>query len=84
MPDKWLRWENAKEWGKIQCPMLGNEYVMTYYLEGTLCDYTYTAPFVLDGEVCYYRFDHDENRWDEDTLFFLGEYEEGAVFDIGI
>ena len=28
----WLKWENGKEWGEIQCPMLGNVYIMTRYL----------------------------------------------------
>lgn len=46
----WLKWENGKEWGKIQCPMLGNVDVMTYYSNAP-CYYTYTAPFVSDGEI---------------------------------
>ena len=29
MPEKWLKWENGKEWGTIYCPMLGQD-VMTY------------------------------------------------------
>ena len=33
---KWLEWSgNVEEWGKIECPMLGNEWVMTYYPKGT-------------------------------------------------
>lgn len=63
--------------------MLGNESVMTYYPEGVPCYYTYTAPFVLGGDVCYCRFDHDEGCWDEDVFFFMGEYEEGATITFG-
>ncbi len=81
--DKWLKWENGKEWGEIECPMLGGGYVMTYYPEGVPCYYTYTAPFVCDGEVCYYRYDHDEDCWDEDTLFCIDKYVEGMVIKFG-
>ena len=83
MPDKWLKWENGKEWGEIRCPMLGNESVMTYYPEGVPCYYTYTAPIVLDGDVCYCRFDQDEGCWDEGVFFFMGKYEEGAAIAFG-
>lgn len=83
MGDKWLKWENGKEWGEIQCPMLGDEWVMTYYPEGVPCYYTYTAPFVCDGEIFCYRFDHDTGCWDEDTLLGLGEYTEGIVVKFG-
>lgn len=75
--DKWLNWENGKEWGKIECPMLGG-YIMTYYHEGVPCYYSYTAPFVCAGEVYYYKYDHDESCWDEET-FFMSEYVEGMV-----
>ena len=70
----WLKWENGKEWGEIQCPMLENANVMTYYSDAP-CYYTYTAPFICDNEICYYRFDHDEGCWN-DTLFCIGEYAE--------
>lgn len=76
---KWLKWENGKEWGEIECPMLGGKSVMTYYPEGAPCYYSYTAPFVSDGDTCYYRYDHDEGCWDGDTLFCMGEYKEGTV-----
>ena len=78
MVDKWLKWENGREWGEIQCPMLGNEYVMTYYPEDSPCYYSYTAPFVCDGDICCYRYDHDVGGWDEDLLVLLydGEYTE--------
>ncbi len=71
----WLKWENGKEWGEIQCPMLGNVYIMTYYSDAP-CYYTYTAPFIDDGDICYYRFDHDEGCWN-DNLFYLSEYVDG-------
>lgn len=80
---KWLSWENGKEWGTIECPMLGGEPVMTYYPEGVPCYYSYTAPFVEDGEIYYYRFDHDTGCWDEDVQFGLGEYVEGVVCKFG-
>lgn len=73
---QWLKWENAVEWGMIECPMLDGTSIMTYYPDGVPCIYTYSAPFVLDGEVFFYRFDHDEYSWDEE-LFFMGEYYEG-------
>lgn len=79
---KWLTWENGKEWGSIQCPMIGDEYVMTYYQEEVPCYYSYTAPFVDDGEVCYYRFDHDEGCWD-DSMFCIGDYREGVKIRFG-
>lgn len=82
---KWLKWENGHEWGEIQCPMMGNEFVMTYCPNPAIvpCYYTYTAPFVVDGDICYYRFDQEEGCWDEDTLFCMGEYVEGTVVKFG-
>ncbi len=80
---KWLSWENGKEWGTIECPMLGGEPVMTYYPEGAPCYYSYTAPFVEDGEIYYYRFDHDTGCWDESVCFGLGEYVAGVVCKFG-
>ena len=75
MPEKWLQWENAQEWGIIYCPMLACE-VMTYYPVCRPAYDSYTAPFVDDdGDVCYYKFDHDEGAWDED-LIWAGEYED--------
>ena len=82
---KWLEWSgNVEEWGKIECPMLGNEWVMTYYSKGTPCYYSYTAPFMDEsGDVCYYRFDHDEGCWDEDVMYTIcqsEEYQESMIF----
>lgn len=76
----WLSWENAEEWGTIQCLMLNDRMVMTYYQKGVPVYYSYTAPFVLDGKVYYYRYDHDEWGWDGDVLFSLGEYEDGMAY----
>ena len=74
---KWLQWENAEEWGEIECPMLDGENIMTYAPKGYPVFYSYTAPFVdADLDVCYYRFDHDEGMW-EDVIFCIGEYKEG-------
>lgn len=79
MIKKWLKWENAQEWGNIYCPMLECE-VMTYYPIGSPTYDSYTAPFVDDeGDVCYFKFDHDEGEWIED-LFLVGEYEEGMIY----
>lgn len=81
---QWLKWEDGTEWGEIECTMLNDEMVMTYYLKGRPCFYSYTAPFVTeDGSVCYYRFDHDEGWWDEDTMFFLDEEYTGDKYYLG-
>lgn len=76
---KWLEWANGEEWGKIQCPMFDDEYIMTYSAPEVPCYYTFTVPFVMNGDICYYRFDHDKGCWDESTLFCMGEYVEGIV-----
>lgn len=41
---------------EIECPMLGNESVMTYvWPDGPVYYWSFTAPFVDEnGEVCYY------------------------------
>lgn len=73
---QWLKWENGEEWGEIFCPML-NAYVMTYLEKGAPAYDTYTAPFVdEEGDVCYYKYDQDEDCWYEE-IFVLGEYSEG-------
>lgn len=77
---QWLKWENLKECMEIECPMLGNERIMTYALENAPVYYSYTAPFVdEDGDVCYYQYDHDEGCW-EDSIMCMGEYEEGTHY----
>ena len=81
MEGKWLKWENGKEWGEIECPMLDNKKVMTYYPEKGSCYYIYTAPFVDDGEICYCRYDHDEGLWD-DVLYCIGEYIDGVILKL--
>ena len=82
---RWLEWSGeVVEWGMIECPMLGNEMVMTYCLKNAPCYYSYTAPFIDEnGDVSYYRFDHDEGSWDEDVIFTIcqsEEYHEGMRF----
>ena len=75
----WLTWANGEEWGEIACPMMDGKPVMTYYPQNAVAVYyTYSAPFVMDGEVFYYRFDHDEGMWDME-MFFMGEYFKGLV-----
>lgn len=78
MPEKYLKWENAEEWGEIECPMLGGAKIMTYIPKGYPAFDSYTAPFVDDGEIYYYKYDHDYGGWD-DTLFALGEYVDGVT-----
>lgn len=66
---EYLEWKNGKEWGEMQCPMLNNRHVMTYYPESVFSCYLYTAPFVAcDEQVCYYKYDNDKKCWDE-TLY---------------
>ena len=68
MEDKILSWSNGVEWGEIEHPNLGK--VMTYWKEGTPCYDTYSAPMVdQDGDIYCYRFDQDEGRWTEDTIY---------------
>jgi hypothetical protein len=71
-----LKWKGEMvEWGDIYCPMLGKQ-VMTYYPKGTPAYDTVTDPFVdPDGEVCYYKYDHDEGCW-YDEMFYLCSKEE--------
>ena len=77
MAEQWLKWENGKEWGTLYCPMLERE-VMTYWPGGPAF-YSYTSPFVKDGDVCYYRYDHDMGALD-DALMCMGAYVPGARF----
>lgn len=52
--------------------------------KGTPCYYSYTAPFIDEsGDVCYYRFDHDEGCWEEDVIYTIcqsEEYQESMIF----
>ena len=79
---KWLFWTNGIAWDEIECPMLGNEKVRTYYPPDSL-RYTYTAPFVEEGKVKYYRYDHEKKCWDNTQNFCYGEYTEGLIFTFG-
>lgn len=66
--DKELEWKSDMiEWGEIYCPFLGRE-VMTYYPNGTHAYDTITNPFLdEEGWVYYYKYDHDEGGWKDDT-----------------
>ena len=85
---KWLKWsgDNVEEWGEIECPMFDGQKIMTYYPKDMPCFYSYTAPFIAsDGDVCYYRFDHDEGCWECDVIFVAcgsEEYQEGMLFTL--
>lgn len=79
---KWLKWSNGKEYGEINCPMFGNEPVMTYWGGGPCYD-SYTAPFVMDEEIYCYRYDHDMGGWHEDDLIFLGAYDGDETWAFG-
>jgi ASC-1-like (ASCH) protein len=67
--DAELEWKSdMNEWGKIFCPMLGKE-VMTYYPNGVPAYDSITNPFINeDGEIYYYKYDHDEGGWCEDVF----------------
>ena len=64
-----LEWKsNMIEWGNIYCPMIGKE-VMTYYPNRVPAYDSVTNPLVNeDGEVYYYKYDHDEGGWHEDIF----------------
>lgn len=67
-----LGYSNAQEWGMITHPHLGK--VMTYYPVGVPAYDSYTKPFVdNDGDICHYRYDHDEGSWNEEIIV-IGEY----------
>lgn len=67
-----VSYSNAVEWGGIEHPTLGR--VMTYYPKGSKPFDSYTAPFIdHEGDICHYRYDHDEGYWVDDT-FVIGEY----------
>lgn len=69
---KWLSWKDAEEWGAIACPFFDGKKIMTYFPKGCPVFNTYTAPFVdEDGDICYYKYDHDEDCWD-DVIHCLG------------
>ena len=84
---KWLKWQGNVEVGdKIQCPMLKNENVLTYYPKGEPCNYLYTAPFIdAFGNVVVGRYKRDEGCWDENILLVLCKrenYREGMIFEM--
>ena len=71
-----LEWKSdMNEWGEIYCPFL-NKYVMTYYPNYCRPYDTITNPFINeDGEVYYYKYDHDEGGWCEE-IFSMCDAEE--------
>lgn len=76
-----LEWKsNMIEWGEIHCPFL-NKSVMTYYPNGCRAYDTITNPLINeDGEVYYYKYDHDEGGWHED-IFSMCDAEEYINLD---
>lgn len=80
---QWLKWSDGKQWGAISCPMLDGAMVMTYWGGGPCYD-TFTAPFVVDGEIWCYQYDHDADKWHEDSKY-IGVYEgeESCRFNSG-
>ena len=68
-----LEYKNAQEWGEIHHSELG--WIMTYYPIGVPAFDSWTKPFVdNEGDICCYRYDHDEGVWHEDIIVVLGEY----------
>ena len=74
--DAELEWKsNMIEWGEIHCPMM-DKYTMTYYPSGMPAYDSVTNPFINeDGELYYYKYDHDEGGWHEE-MFGLCDAEE--------
>lgn len=67
-----VSYSNVQEWGTITHPQLGE--VITYYPTGVPAYDSYTKPFVdNEGDICCYRFDHDEGCWRDETIV-IGEY----------
>lgn len=64
-----LEWKSdMNEWGEIYCPMIGKK-VMTYYPNGVPAYDSITNPLIdEDGEIYYYKYDHDEGGWHEDVF----------------
>ncbi len=76
-----LEWKsNMIEWGEIYCPMMNKE-VMTYYPSGVPAYDSITNPLIDDdGEIYYYKYDHDEGGWNEE-MFSLCDAEEYISFE---
>lgn len=71
---KIFAWENAKPAGELYCPMVGKK-IMTYY--ETYYNYRRTAPCIdEDGSVIYYKYDDEDECWDEDVVYELMDAEE--------
>lgn len=71
-----LEWKSDMiEWGEIYCPFL-NKSIMTYYPNGCRAYDSITNPLINeDGEVYYYKYDHDEGGW-KDEVFSMCDAEE--------
>lgn len=72
-----LDWKtDMNEWGEIYCPMIGRD-IMTYWPKGQPCYDTVTKPIIDEnGDIYYYKYDHDEGCWDEDCVITLCDAEE--------
>lgn len=77
-----LEWKaDMNEWGEIYCPMIGRE-IMTYWPKGQPCYDTVTKPLIDEnGDIYYYKYDHDEGCWDEDCVITLCDAEEYENID---
>lgn len=73
MDRKWN--DNMVEWGEIYCPMTGKD-EMTYHYNGCPAFDSFTQLMEdEDGELYYYRYEHDEGGWEEDTIYCIYEDE---------
>lgn len=79
--DVQLEWKSdMNEWGEIYCPFLDKS-VMTYYPNGSRPYDTVTSPFLNeDGDVYFYKYDHDEGGWNDET-YSMCEIEEYIHLD---
>lgn len=71
-----LKWhDRMNEWGNIFCPFLSKS-VMTYYPNGTTPYDTVTNLFLSeDGDIYYYKYDHDYGWWDDATWSYCDSNE---------
>ena len=60
-----LEWSNDMiEWGEIS---LYDEWVMTYYPNGSMPYNSYSNPYMTeDGDIYFHNYDHDVGCWIED------------------
>lgn len=64
-----MEWQSDMiEWGEIYCPFV-DKTVMTYYPNGCRAYDSITNPFLSeDGDVYYFKYDHDEGGWCDDCF----------------